>query len=59
MVEVDVLCEEMVGDIPKSELNKKRDGNGTGGKIPSVLMERKGKIVLKDDRKEGEVGRRE
>jgi len=50
MVEVGVLCEGMVGDIPKSELNKKRDGNGTGGKIPSVLMERKGKIVLKDDR---------
>jgi len=50
MVEVDVLCEGMVSDIPKSELNKKQGGNGTGGKIPSVLMERKGKIVLKDDR---------
>jgi hypothetical protein len=52
MVGVDVLGEEMVGDIPKSKLNKEQDGNGTGGEIPWVLIKRKAKIVLKDDRKE-------
>jgi hypothetical protein len=39
---VEVLGGEMVDDIPKSELIKERDGNGTGGEIPWVLMECKG-----------------
>jgi len=50
MIVLEVLGEEMVDDIPKSELNKERDGDGTGGEIPWVLIEHNGNIMLKDDR---------